>query len=394
MEKIKIFSLISIICTFFYSDLCFSFSQKIDKELETTVQRLIDEHDIPGVIVGVWIPGKGEWVSALGFADKKIKEKMRLDDHFRIGSITKTFTITALLQLQDKGKLSLDDPIGKYIDNVPNGDKITLRQLANMTSGLPNYSENSEWNKEFLENPQRVWKPKELLKFAFNSPLDFNPGKKYEYSNTNTVLLGLVIEKVSGSSIASYLEENILKPLKLSNTSFPLDNKMPQPFAHGYSKDTLNKTEKDVSFNNPSWAFSAGQMVSNLHDLKIWGEALGTGKLLSKKAFEERLTPGYKSKKSPVEYCLGLARLNGWLLHTGELPGYNSIVAYLPKEKATLVILVNSEIAINYSKLHLKINQGTSDPVKLTYQNYFQPVILLFEEISKILFTNYIPHKG
>lgn len=368
MKKTTIFSLFLVFYTLIYPKTSHSFSKELDQKLETTIQKTIDENKIPGVVIGVWIPGKVEWVRAFGFSDKATQEKMKLEDYFRIGSITKTFVTTGLLQLLDKGLISLDDPIGKYIANVPNGDKITIRQLANMTSGLPNYSEDKEWEKVAFKDPQHTWEPKELLKIAFRMPILFQPGEKYYYCNTNTILLGLVIEKISGMKLGSYLEKNILKPLKLNHTSYPIDNKMPEPFAHGYSLQTLNKTEEDVSLNNPSWTWAAGQMISTLHDLKIWAKALGTGKLLSKKSFQERtkwveIAPGDKSKL----YGLGVALIHGWIAHTGELPGYNSLVAYRPEDKAIFVCLVNMDT-------HLKINGKSFEPVALIYEKLFDVI--------------------
>jgi D-alanyl-D-alanine carboxypeptidase len=374
MQNSRVLSMIIVLCSLIYTTPSSASSSKIDQKLESTVQTLIDEYKIPGVVIGLWIPNKVEWVVALGVADKKTKEKMSITDHFRIGSLTKLFTVTALLQLSDQGKVSLDDKIGKYIQNVPNGDKITLRQLANMTSGLPSYTENEAWVKEMLKGKNRQWQPQELLDVAFSMPLLAKPGKKFHYCNTNTILLGLVIEKVSGMSLGEYFKKNIFNPLTLSNTSFPLDNKMPEPFAHGYSVQTLTNVEEDVSLNNPSWGFAAGQLISNLEDLKIWAEALGTGELLSKKAFKERLTwltipPNTKSKK----YGLGIGFNNGWLMHTGELPGYNSIVAYLPEEKGIFVCLVNSDI-----------------PIKIKDKDV-SPANLIFESIAKIAFPKHTP---
>lgn len=384
----KIKSIISsfiMIFTIIYTNPCNSFSKKIDDQLENRVQTLMDEHNIPGVVIGVWIPGKGEWVSALGVADKKTKEKMTINDHFRVGSITKTFTATALLQLVDQGKLSLDDKIGKYVENVPNGNEITLRQLANMTSGLPNYSENDTWVREMLEDRTRVWTPKELLKAAFSQPILFKPGEKFYYCNTNYILLELVIEKISGIELNEYLEKNIFEPLNLTNTSFPLDNKIPKPFSHGYSKQTLTGVERDVTFESPSWAFSAGAIISNLHDLKIWAEALGTGKLLNKKAFEERLQWVPEDKMPPSlreakgKYGLGIASTNGWLLHNGDLPGYNSVAAYLPAEKAIFVCLVNMNIPTKRSR-----------PSPKVHKDLWAPAMLIYTSITKILFPKNI----
>lgn len=315
-------------------------------KLQTEVGDLMKKYHIPGLNVGIWIPSQGEWVHSYGISDKDTHEKMNLKNHFRIGSITKTFVVTAILQLVDQGKVSLDDPINKYIDNVPGGDQITLRQLANMTSGLASYSEDEEWVKKniYAKNNHRLT-TQELLDVAFKQPITFKPGKGWHYSNTNTLLLGQVIEKVSGTSLDKYLQQNIFTPLGLKNTLYPVDEKIPAPFAHGYTKQTLSGNEEDATFNDPSWTNAAGQIISTFDDLKIWAKALGTGALLSENTFKERLTwgklPPLTAKRS---YGLGLGINNGWITHTGKLPGYNCVVAYLPEKQAVFVAMINSDI--------------------------------------------------
>lgn len=268
-----------------------SFPKKVENTLKKELEAVINKHNLPGANVGVWIPKKGEWMHSFGMADKSTKEPLKLEYYFRIGSITKTFVTTAILQLVDKGLISLDDKIGKHIDNVPNGDIITIRQLANMTSGLANYSENEEWvNKIIFSESKRVIPAQELLDVAFAMPpILFEPGKGWKYSNTNTVLLGQVIEKKSGLSLDKYLKKNIFEPLGLDDTLYPTDHNIPTPYAHGYTKQTIDEKEADASLNNPSWTNAAGQLISTLDDLKKWAKALGTGALLSKEVFAERI---------------------------------------------------------------------------------------------------------
>ena len=351
------------------------FSSEMKEKLQAKMESLIKEINAPGFNVGIWIPGEGEWQNSFGVADKETAEKMSLDNHFRIGSITKTFVITAVLQLVDKGDISLDDKISKYIDNVPNGDKITIRQLANMTSGLANYSEDEEWVKKviYTKNDRNV-PTSELLDIAFKLPPTFAPGKGWHYSNTNTVLLGQVIEKVSGLSLDKYLQENIFTPLALENTSFPLDEKMPSPYAHGYTKQTLDEKEADATFNNPSWTNAAGQMVSTFADLKIWAKALGTGALLSEDAFKERLTwvtlPPNTAKR---KYGLGVGSNSGWINHTGSLPGYNCVVAYLPEKQAVFVVMINSDMDLVIKEKNVPLTE------------------MVFEAVTKIVTPDNVP---
>src|SRR4029453_3963496 len=130
---------------------------------------------------------QGRYLRAFGVADKATGAPMRTDFYSRIARVTKTFTITGILQLADQGKLGLDDPIGKYINGVPQGDKVTLRQLAQMRSGLENYAKSAAFTEALTADPYRNFTPQELLRYAFAEPMPFKPGETFEYSNTNTV---------------------------------------------------------------------------------------------------------------------------------------------------------------------------------------------------------------
>jgi D-alanyl-D-alanine carboxypeptidase len=327
-----------------------SFKPDVQMKLDSTLTQVMSEHKIPGVVLGLWIPGAGTWITARGMSNLATNAPMNnVDNHFRIGSITKTFTVTALLQLADDKTLTLDDLISHYLPFVPDGEKITLRMLANMTSGLYSYTFDDAWVKELLENPERVWTPRELVDVAFKHPLNFTPGTQWEYSNTNTVLLGMVIEKVTGQQMAEVFRQRIFEPLGLSQTSWPTSSAMPEPFPHGYSEQTLDGKQADVTFRNPSWAWGVGNLISTLADLKIYAKAIATGeRLISKDMQAQRLTwvtlpPNTATKK----YGLGIGDASGWLGHTGGLPGYNVTMYYLPPKDATIVVMVNSDISTN-----------------------------------------------
>ncbi|MFJ4849038.1 serine hydrolase domain-containing protein [Streptomyces sp. NPDC088733] len=314
------------------------------KRLDTAIQDVLKETGVPGVIAGVWANGKGSYVHAFGVADKQTNTKMTSDLYMRIGSVTKTFTVTGLLRLVDQGKVKLDDPVGKYVDGVPGGDRITLRQLADMRSGLFNYSEDQGFDKALKENPEREFLPAELLAYAFQHPSNSAPGKQFQYSNTNTVLLGMVIEKVAKQPLANYLRRNVVLPSRLGHTSFPKNASLPDSHAHGYTTDTPNGQETDATGWNPSWAWAAGAMVSDLRDMRTWAHTLATGTILSPASQKERLD--FQGTGIPgVGYGLGVFDNHGWIGHNGSLPGYQTVVVYLPDAEATLVLLLNSDTA-------------------------------------------------
>ena len=316
-------------------------------QINATLNKAFADSKAPGTVVGIWIPGEGSFIAAKGFADLRSRQPMRSSYFFRIGSITKTFTVTALLILADEKKVALDDPVSKYVDFVPNGDKITLRMLANMTAGIHSYTEDDAAVKAILGNPNRVWTPRELVDVGLKHPLDFPPGTGWHYSNTNTVLLGMILEKVSGQPIGTLFEQKLFAPLKLKQTVWPTSGQMPSPYASGYTEQTLSGARANATNFDPSWAFTAGALISTLPDLRTWVTSYTTGSLVSPEMQKERLTWVTFPPNTPTKhYGLGIGEANGWLGHTGELPGYNVAAYYLPAKKAVIVVMVNSDIAV------------------------------------------------
>ncbi|MFI1257236.1 serine hydrolase domain-containing protein [Streptomyces netropsis] len=311
-------------------------------ELDAAVRQVMRETQVPGVTVGLWTPDKGSYVRTFGVADKATGAPMATDLYTRIGSETKTFTVTALLRLVDQRKVGLDDPIGKYVKGVPNGDRITLRELAGMRSGLFNYSEDDDFDKELEADPNRPLTPQQLLDYSFKHPVQFQPGAQFDYSNTNLILLGLVVEKVTGRPLHEVIKRDVLKPAGLHHTLFPTGAEIPDPHAHGYTNQTASGEIEDATDWNPSWAWAAGAMLSDLQDLRRWARILATGTLLTPATQAERL------KTTPMGipgdgYGLGIFNVQGWIGHNGSLPGYESLTVYLPQARATLVIILNTD---------------------------------------------------
>ncbi|MFI6777497.1 serine hydrolase domain-containing protein [Nocardia sp. NPDC050412] len=199
--------------------------------LRPVITTLMKDNVIPGAVVVVKSPKQGNWTAAFGTRTIDSNEPMTVDDYFRVGSNTKTMTSTVILQLAQDGKLSLDDPIDKYWPGVPNGDQITIAQLNEMRSGLYSYTFDPQFNAALDNEPQKVWTPEELLAIAFAHPVNFQPGEKFEYSNTNFILLGLVIEKLTKTTAAESFQKRIFEPLSLKHTSLPAatDSSIPNP---------------------------------------------------------------------------------------------------------------------------------------------------------------------
>ncbi|MFL4952035.1 serine hydrolase domain-containing protein [Streptomyces sp. MMS24-I31] len=313
------------------------------------LDQAVRQAGVPGVTVGLWTPHQGQYVRSFGVADKSTGQRMSPDLYLRIGSETKTFTVTALLELVDQHKVSLDDPIGTYVDGVPNGDSITLRQLAGMRSGLFNYSADEGFYRALTSDPQRSFTPQQLLGYAFRHPVLFPPGQQFYYCNTNLVLLGLVVEKVSGHALADYIHTGVLEPAGLNHTLFPAGAEFPRPRAQGYTDQTANGQVAPTADWNSSWAWAAGAMISRLHDMRVWARTVATGvfpdgsTMISPATQKQRLTTPPTTIPG-AGYGLGIFDVQGWIGHNGSIPGYESLTIYLPSAQATLVVLLNTDI--------------------------------------------------
>ncbi len=319
-------------------------------KLDAAAQSSFKEAAAPGAIVGVRSP-QGTWTNAYGIAEpsgvaKPVTGKpMAVGMHTRIGSVTKTFTGTAIMQLVQHGKVSLDDPIDKYVPGVPNGDKITLRELANMTSGVASYTKSTKFTDILFARPQTIFTPDELLAIGLAESPIFAPGERFDYSNTNTVLLGKVIEKVTGQPLGEVFKQMIFEPLGLTNTLWPGESTaIPEPYPQGFTLQGDAATPENPSNAtnwNPAWGWATGDLISNMSDLLTYGRALGTGQgLLDPATQTERL----ESIPGAAGYGIAMGCVDGWVGHTGELPGYNTSVFYDTTTDTTVVVQTNSDI--------------------------------------------------
>ncbi|MFF7281294.1 serine hydrolase [Streptomyces griseorubiginosus] len=311
--------------------------------LDKAIEKVRRQAGIPGVVAGLWMPGKGSYVRATGVADKATGEPMRADVFVRIGSETKTFTVTALLELVDDGLIGLDEPISDYVHGVPDGNRITLRHLAEMRSGLFPYTEDADFQHDLLSDPERSFTPRQVLAYGFKHRNTFAPGAQFQYSNTNLILLGLVVERVSGRRLADFLERRVLRPARLPHTLLPERFEFPRPHPHGYTNQTLSGEVADSTDWNPSWAWAAGAMISDLHDLRRWAKIVATGTLLRSRTQAERLKM-LPTGHPGTSYGLGIFESGGWIGHNGSIPGYETVTVYLPSKKATLVLMINTDI--------------------------------------------------
>jgi D-alanyl-D-alanine carboxypeptidase len=295
---------------------------------------------VPGVLVGVWDGAGRGYVRGYGFADVAKRRALTPDDHFRIGSNTKTFVVSVILQLADEGRLKLDDPLSRFQlgVSVPNGRNITIRQLCQMRSGLFEAYDTPQMNRMNV-TPEMVVDPRDVIRWAVKQKPYFAPGKGYHYSNTNYLLLGLIIENVTKDSVADEIRKRLILPFALKHTSYPTTQAMPNPWAHGYGLDK-HRNWDDVSGTIPvSMMGAAGEMISNLADMKRWIKLYVTGKT-SGPATYRALTTCVPTGEGNLSFGLGLGCSAGWYGYTGGLPGYNTANYYFPATGLTIVSYV------------------------------------------------------
>lgn len=339
--------------------------------LQPQLDQLMKDLSITGAGVLIRSP-QGNWSTTMGTRTWHGSDPVTMADHFRIGSNTKPMTGTVILQLVDEGKISLDDPVSKYRPDVPNGDNITIAQLLNMSSGLGNYTVDPYLNEQQDNNPGRAWTPDELLAMGYAQPVKFPPGEGYFYSNTNTVLLGVIIEQLTGMPVAEAFQQRIFDPLGMTETSFPAitDASVPDPhptfYTWGTNVGTIDSTVMspeiqaaalagtlepiDTTDLNPSWAWTAGSAISTADDLADFVEALTEGGLLSPELQAKRMTelnPTKPDNPDGTSYGWGIARIGSMYGHIGELPGTNSYMFHDPERKITIIAWTSAAPAPN-----------------------------------------------
>jgi D-alanyl-D-alanine carboxypeptidase len=328
-------------------------AEGLDGELAAELQRTLDEErarwQIPGAVAAVIVEGEGEWVGASGKADLETGEAMTPETLFGIGSITKSFVAALMLELAEDKVISLDDRLARWLPEYPRADRITLRQLLNHTSGVPNMTESRAFWRAQLARPFARWSPQRTLSFATGA--DFEPGERWHYSNTNYILLGLVIEKATGSTVAEELQHRILDPLELDSLLLQGRQTVRGRWARGYG-DYDDDGKRDAapsgvtlipSPSEATAAWTAGAMVGDAGDVARWADALFGGHVVEPNSLREMQTVVSSGNS---DYGLGIAKgyapSGGEMWgHGGEIGGYRSEMWHVPELGLTLVTLWN-----------------------------------------------------
>lgn len=295
---------------------------------------------IPGTLIGVWDDQGHGYVRAFGYANLAKKVSLTAADHFRIGSNTKTFVVSVLLQLVGEKKLSLDDPLSRFNLGVtiPNANRITVRELCDMRSGLFEAYDTTQFAKLNWKVPNG-FKPQTLVRWAVAHKPYFAPDRGYRYSNTNYILLGLIVESLTNDTVEDQIRKRLLEPLGLTQTSFPDTEAMPTPWAHGYDLNGQRNWD-DVSNTVPvAFMWSAGAMLSDMHDMRRWIKLYATGAASGASTYADLVNciPFLGN----TSFGLGITCSAGWYGYTGALPGYNTADYYSPSTGTTILAWVN-----------------------------------------------------
>lgn len=331
--------------------------QKFDNGVQKIIKDNIVKYHIPGVQVSILFPNEKisrNYVGGMTTLNGVVP--VQSAHMFQIGSLTKTFIATVLLMLEAENKVSLNDSIATYLPNLPSAWRpISIKQLLNHTSGIFDYSLSPEW--QVIEKQSqgiKQWSMEELVSFAAKKQLNFPPGTKYKYSNTNYILVGMIIETVTGKSVESELRTRIFTPLGLLNTYYApyvYSPSIVSRMAHGYSNFGFFPEEfKDATYFNNSWGYSAGSMISTTQQTAVFLKALLNGVLLPQKQMQEMKTlvedeSGHEIPPTDLTTDgdgLGVGRntLLGEEIwgHSGSTFGYNSVMMWWKNRNITLSV--------------------------------------------------------
>jgi CubicO group peptidase (beta-lactamase class C family) len=271
-----------------------------------------------------------------GYANLEWQVPNSPDAKFRLGSITKQITAACILLLEERGKLKTDDLVKKYLPDAPSAwDHITLYNLLTHTAGIPNFTEFPDYR----ASEATPTTPEQLVARFRDKPLEFQPGEDWRYSNSNYVLLGYLIEKITGQRYQDFVEQNIFKPLGMQNSGYDSNTAIIPHRAAGYSPGPNGPV--NAGYVDMSVPFSAGALYSTTHDLLRWEQGLFAGKLLSAESFKKMTTPFKRN------YACGLVvhTINGHKVidHGGGINGFSTLLAYYPDDKLTIIALGNIE---------------------------------------------------
>lgn len=336
---VGLFSVISLACA--------QPMEALKDELDRELMNYIASEKGPGISAAVSVDGVVVYSGQAGFRNLETGMEVSKDSVFRIGSITKQFTAAAILKLQDMKRLSVNDSVVDHLPGMPSRWRaIRLSNLLNHTSGIPSYSEHIA----DIDHADEQVAHKDIINSIRKKKLLFKPGKKWDYSNTNFYLLGMIIEKVSGKTYDAFLIDDLLVALDPHSISYCYTDRLVKNRAHGYVKDSSSDAAgawKNSRFINMLTPFSAGALCGTSDDLVRWNSALSSGRIISPESYVEMTTNRKLNDGNFSKYGYGIGldedEDGARILHGGGIPGFSSSLVYYPESKIGIAVLINDE---------------------------------------------------
>ncbi len=317
-----------------------------DAALKSRVDRIatqvLEETGVPSASVAVVKGGKLVYAQAYGKARLEPATPATAAMRYSIGSISKQFTATAILLLQEQGKLKLDDPVGKYVPGLTRGDEVTIRQILSHTSGYQDY-----WPEDYVMTPMlKAESAQQILDTWAKKPLDFEPGTQWQYSNTNYVLAGAIVEKVSGEKLMDFLVEHVFRPLGMQSVWNSDETKLTQTDATPYYRHALGPL-RPAPKEGRGWMFAAGELAMTAHDLALWDESMIARSVLKPESYKEMFTEVKLKDGKATHYGLGVEVIDRdghrSIEHSGEVSGFVSDNEVLVDDGVAVAVLTNQD---------------------------------------------------
>jgi CubicO group peptidase (beta-lactamase class C family) len=320
---------------------------------------MADDH-LRAVLLRVTIDGQDIVTAAMGESGNGVPATTAM--HFRNGAVAISYIATILLELADKKVVTLDAPLSSWLPELPDSDAVTLRMLAMMTAGYPDYVRNPQFIAASNADPYRQWRPQELIDIGLSTPRIFQPGTNWDYSHTNYVILGRALERIADMPMERLMKELILSPLDLANTRSVATPAIQRPVLHAFSSERrealgIPASEpfyEDSTYWNPSWTLAKGAIqTTNIYDLAATAVAVGTGSLLSPESHTSQIAPsllgfGHQQEGCPAchtldaafNYGIGVVMMGNWILQNPLFGGYGAVEAYLPSQNIAVAVAV------------------------------------------------------
>ena len=349
---------------------------------------LVADH-LNAVILEVTVDGKPLVTKALGVSMPGVPATTGM--HFRNGAVAISYMSTLLLEYVDEHKVSLDDPVSRWLPDLPDASQVTLKMLANMTSGYADFVTNPAFVAANYENPFRAWTASELLSYGLTRPMSFAPGTNWGYAHTNYVILGQILQKVGGKPLGALLQQKVLRPLGLTNTVASQTPAIPSPVLHAFTSERREALGispstpfyEESTFWNPSWTLAPGAVeTTDIADMAATARGIGSGELLTRASHRAQTAPnllGFGSKlpgcscgkqTNTYNYGLGVVRSGSWLLQNPLFGGYGTTEAYLPERRIAIAVAVTFAPAA-FDATGSETN--TSDPIFRAIGSYLAP---------------------